>query len=88
MLRLHLQSIFEHDKNSQVASLTRTVIITGSITTAYEYQEALADTSSALFKSHAATLETELVQIMSRSEVIIEITSFKVCFNYYSYLVN
>ena len=54
------------------------MIITGSITTAYEYDEALADPSSALFKSHAATLATELVQILSRSEKITEITSFQV----------
>ena len=65
-------------KNNQVASLTRTVIITGSITTAYEYDDELSNSNSALFKSHAATLESELIQIYSRTEVITEITSFKV----------
>ena len=58
--------------------MTRTVIVTGRITTAYEYVPELENSNSALFKSHAATLEVELIQIMSRSALITEIENFKV----------
>ena len=57
-----------------VVSMTKTVVITGSITTAYRYEEALGDPTSALFQEYAATVEREMTTIMLRSSTVTSIT--------------
>ena len=61
-------------KNAEVAALTKTVIVTGSITTAYSYSEDLGDATSDLFKQYAATVESEMTTIMLRSEKVTSVT--------------
>ena len=52
------------------ASTSKSVTISGSLTTAYDWDDDLNDSSSALFKSYAATLESELATIIKSSEYV------------------
>ena len=52
------------------ASTSKSVTISGSLTTAYDWDDDLNDSSSALFKSYAATLESELAIIIKSSQYV------------------
>ena len=52
------------------ASTSKSVTISGSLTTAYDWDDDLNDSTSALFKSYAATLESELATIIKSSEYV------------------
>ena len=52
------------------ASTSKSVTIAGSLTTAYDWDDDLNDLTSALFKSYAATLESELATIIKSSEYV------------------
>ena len=58
----------------------QTVVLTGDIVTAYEYSAELADTSSTAFAEAAATVQQDLVVVMSRSvkvtTVVVTVTGF------------
>ena len=52
------------------ASTSKSVTISGSLTTAYDWDDDLNDSTSALFKSYAATLESELAIIIKSSQYV------------------
>ena len=52
------------------ASTSKSVTISGSLTTAYDWDDDLNDSSSALFIQYAATLESELATIIKSSEYV------------------
>ena len=52
------------------ASTSKSVTITGSLTTAYTWDDDLNDSTSALFKQYAATLESELAIIIKSSQYV------------------